>query len=420
MKHSILLLISLSVSLLTYGQDWKGLPVPVKLPKGMAWQLHSQSDDFNYQYSVANKGTEFSKKWTDGYHNPWKGPGLTEWSPESTEVKNGYLTMTATRKKGSKKLALGCITSKTRLKYPVYLETKVKISNSVLASDVWMLSPDDTQEIDVIEAYGGVNKENKWFSERIHLSHHMFIREPFEDYQPTDDGSWYTEYGNPSWSDEFVRVGVYWKDPFTLEYYVNGVLARITEGQEMIDPDEFSGKRGIYKEMDVIVNMEDQQWRLDQGLTPSNKDLKNKEDNTYLVDWIRIYKPVLASEVKNPEIIASTVQKTVKVAATKKTEDFEIKKEIENSTVAIKETKTCPYIHVNLTEDVPGKTLSFSANNAIKRVLIIDQKMKTVSNQKYDTSSGAINIGYFPDGYYKIKLKSGRGGVTEFIYRKKG
>jgi agarase len=24
-----------------------------------------------------------------------------------------------------------------------------------MASDVWMLSPDDTQEIDIIEAYGG-------------------------------------------------------------------------------------------------------------------------------------------------------------------------------------------------------------------------------------------------------------------------
>ncbi len=420
MKHFKTLLLVVLLQWSIFGQDWKGLPVPVKLNNGLAWKLDPQSDDFNYNYSYLNKGSDFSKKWKDGYHNPWKGPGLTEWSPESTEVKNGYLTMNATRKKGSKNLAMGCITSKTKMKYPVYVETKVKISNSFLASDVWMLSPDDTQEIDIIEAYGGVNEKNKWFSKRIHLSHHMFIRDPFEDYQPTDDGSWYTEEGNPSWSDEFVRVGVYWKNPFTLEYYVNGKLARITKGQEMIDPGEFSGKKGIYKEMDIIINMEDQKWRLDQGLTPSNKDLKNKENNTYLVDWIRVYKPVPASEITSSEDIVTSI-KAVEVTANPKpvTKEIILEKTLKNNFETFKKTKTCPYTNVELFEDVVGEVLTFSANNNIKRVQIINQQMKTVRNEKYDLKIGAINIGSFPNGYYKIRLKSGRGGVTEYVYRKK-
>lgn len=44
--------------------------------------------------------------------------------------------------------------------------------------------------------------------------------------------------------------------------------------------------------MDIIINMEDQSWRAISGLSPTNKELMNKDNNTFLVDWIRIYKPV--------------------------------------------------------------------------------------------------------------------------------
>lgn len=62
-----------------------------------------------------------------------------------------------------------------------------------MASDVWMLSPDDTQEIDIIEAYGGDRDGGGYGADRLHLSHHIFIRQPFKDYQPKDSGSWYKD-----------------------------------------------------------------------------------------------------------------------------------------------------------------------------------------------------------------------------------
>lgn len=49
-----------------------------------------------------------------------------------------------------------------------------------MASDVWMLSPDDTQEIDIIEAYGGDRDGGGYGADRLHLSHHIFIRQPFK------------------------------------------------------------------------------------------------------------------------------------------------------------------------------------------------------------------------------------------------
>ncbi|MDC2887546.1 hypothetical protein [Psychrosphaera algicola] len=68
------------------------------------------------------------------------------------------------------------------------MEVRAKISNMVTASNFWFLSKDSTHEIDVLEAYGSGRADQQWFSERLHLSHHVFIRNPFQDYQPkTDD-----------------------------------------------------------------------------------------------------------------------------------------------------------------------------------------------------------------------------------------
>ena len=136
-----------------------------------------------------------------------------------------------------------------------------------MASDVWMLSPDDTQEIDIIEAYGGDRDGGGYGADRLHLSHHIFIRQPFKDYQPKDLGSWYKDDKGTLWRDDFHRVGVFWKDPFTLEYYVDGELVRTVSGKDIIDPNNYTGGTGLVKDMDIIINMEDQSWRAVKGLS---------------------------------------------------------------------------------------------------------------------------------------------------------
>ncbi|MBN3581029.1 family 16 glycosylhydrolase [Algoriphagus aestuarii] len=294
-------------------QNWKEIPVPAEAGENKKWEFQDLSDDFEYEAAADGKSEKFLEKWDDFYHNQWAGPGLTEWRRNHSLVKDGQLQMIAARKSDSDKILLGCITSKVRVSYPVYVEAYAKVMNSTLASDVWLLSPDDTQEIDIVEAYGAsysasAQQNTSWFAERIHLSHHVFVRDPFQDYQPTDSGSWYQD--GRIWREEFHRYGVYWRDPWHLEYYIDGELVRTVSGKDMIDPKFYTNaeepgnttkdtRTGLSKEMDIIINVEDQTWRSspESGLqsetyTPTDSELANAEDHTFRVKWIRVYKPV--------------------------------------------------------------------------------------------------------------------------------
>ena len=279
--------------------DWADRPVPVDAGEGKIWVLdETTSDDFNYTAAGERKGAAFGERWVDTYHNHWKGPGLTVWGREHSDVTDGHLNIRASRLGGTDKVSLGIVTSKHRVKYPVYIEGRAKVSNSVLACAMWLLSPDDTQEIDFMEAYGAGHSENapddkkdqSWFAERMHVSHHVFIRQPFQDYQPKDEGSWI--HADTPWREDFHTYGVYWRDPWHLEYYINGELVRTVSGEEMIDPKGFTDGRGLHKEMDIILDGEDHDWRSDQGVTPTDAELANAADHVFRVDWLRVYKPV--------------------------------------------------------------------------------------------------------------------------------
>ena len=44
--------------------------------------------------------------------------------------------------------------------------------------------------------------------------------------------------------------------------------------------------------MDIIIDMEDQNWNAVAGRTPTDEEILNEEDHTMKIDWIRVYKPV--------------------------------------------------------------------------------------------------------------------------------
>lgn len=342
--------------------DWRGLAVPAEAGAGKRWELQEgPSDDFNYVCEATAERSDFgSGKWYNFYHNNWDGPGTTYWQHDHVEVDGEHLVIRASRNPSTKKMGVpgvnaGCVTGHHRVGYPVFVEAAVSVANIALASDVWLLSPDDTQELDIIECYGGAGSGNGYFAEFIHLSHHSFIRKPFQDYQPRDRHSWWKKEGILSWGTycwnggdrKFVRVGIHWISPFHFEYYIDGERVRVLyhhavatrigetwhythptmkdgkllfEGgyQKMatfeekqgkfsfqtlkqaseaspvsiIDPYNFQNGRGMDKDMDIIINIESQNWHVADGRTPEDSDLADPTRNRMLVDWIRVYKPV--------------------------------------------------------------------------------------------------------------------------------
>lgn len=287
---SCLLAVGLLSSAHAQARDWDGIPVPANAPSGKTWQLQSVSDDFNYTAAPTNKPSAFTNRWKDSFINPWLGPGLTEYNSGHSYTTGGSLGIAMNRKPGTNKVFTGVISSKQTFSYPLYIEASAKISDMVLANAVWMLSPDSTQEIDVIEAYGSSRPGEEWFAHRMHLAHHVFIREPFQDYQPKDLAAWYPK-ATP-WRGEFNRVGVYWRDPWHLEYYINGNLVRTVSGPNMIDPEGFTNGTGLNKAQHIIIDAEDQDWRSDAGIVATDAELNDDNKSTFFVDWIRVYKAV--------------------------------------------------------------------------------------------------------------------------------
>ncbi len=311
--------------------DFSSVPLPITLLGDLKWQYDDQiSDDFEYEFtSSSREAFGPNEQWTNWYHNGWIGPGLTLWDEDNVIVENGMLNLITTRlpddpninEDNPRKIGnadfqpvtrLGCVSSNSQVVWPVYVEARLKVPNTVNASGAWMLSPDDTQEIDFMEAWGGEIErntccgfDNLW--ERMHLSHHVFIRQPFEDYQPKDDTTWYKQEGVNAWNDDFHTYGVYWKSPTELFYFIDGRFVKQTvgldngeiAGQDGIDPVGFtattpgdmSTRTGLNKPMDILMDMEDQDWRAAIGATPTDEEIKNNDD-TYRIDWIRVYKAV--------------------------------------------------------------------------------------------------------------------------------
>lgn len=352
-KNIILLFVALFVSTLIHSQNYSSYAIPVAAPAGLQWVVKTNmSDDFNYTFTAVNSVADIggTGKWKNFYHNAWTGPGPTIWRHDAASVSGGNLRLKASRVSGEKKAPYsyatraGCISSYNKVKFPCFAEARVFVMDSQLATNVWLLSPSspsDDQEIDIIECYGGKgdNNNNAYFADKIHLSHHAFNKTgTYADYQPTDLGSWWQKSGVTQWGGRWVRVGVYWVSGNEWRYYVDGVHVRTVKFKayqtkninnvweyrypyfnadgsiamsggyqavktatsldaaiaasnfNVIDPyNNMNSNYQITKELELIINQEDQSWQADAGRSPSNTEIANATKNTMLVDWVRVY-----------------------------------------------------------------------------------------------------------------------------------
>ncbi|WP_194768086.1 T9SS type A sorting domain-containing protein [Tamlana sp. I1] len=396
-----------------FAQDWANIPVPADAGTDKNWELQTTlSDDFNYTFNPATTKSNFgNNKWYNFYHNAWDGPGTTYWKYNHVWVDGSDLIITSSRwnqtgedmpitnspnkmNKPNDGISAGCITSNNKVLYPVFVEASVSVANIALASDVWLLSPDDTQEIDIIECYGGADSNNGFFAKDIHLSHHSFVRQPFQDYQPRGKNTWYTRsdittsWGDYCWNNgarKYVEIGVNWISPVHFEYYIDGELVRVlydkasatkkgstwyytypsmtngtldfdsngyqtenpfatsssysfstlqnasnTSSVSIIDPYNYQNGQGFSKELDIIINVESQNWHVAAGRTPNDALLSDPSKNTMKVDWIRVYKPTSSLSTETPtqsnsiHIYPVPANQTLHIKSEQKIDDIKI------------------------------------------------------------------------------------------------
>lgn len=301
-SNFLVLSLLITITTTSFSQDWNGISVPAESNNSnFSWEIVDVlSDSFNYETpSGSNKGATFNAKWKDGYINSWPGFGKTIWTPNNSKVTGGNLELKATSLNAATNTNnFSAIHARTEIIYPVYIETRMKVMNAVMANAVWMLSSNSKEEIDIVEAYGSSFSESNsssrdWFARRMHLSHHTFSASG-ADYQPKDAGSYYLlpVADGKYWRNAFHRVGMYWRDPFHLEYYVDGKLVRTVSGTSIIDPNKHLNGNGLSLPEKIIFSGAAQQWQVNGNVYPTVNELSLESNNIFQIDWIRTYKRI--------------------------------------------------------------------------------------------------------------------------------
>ncbi|WNJ18800.1 family 16 glycosylhydrolase [Pontibacter sp. G13] len=292
MRISLLLLAALIADVSwSQAQDWADIPVPVEAGSGLRWELLEDfSDDFNYD---SKTDSAFVSKWNDHYHNPWKGPGLTHFVSDQSEIRGGHLVIKAARREGTELVNCGVVTSKKQILYPMYTEARIKASSLVLSSNFWMLSEDATRELDMVEVYGTDRPDQIWQASHMSTNYHIFERTPRQIIHNYSNSAHHALTGNEPWREEFHTFGVYWKSPTEITFYIDGEPKNSFSTENMESYDENFIDRPMY----LIIDTEDHDWRSSpkNGQDPviaTDEELKDSSRNKMRVDWVRTYRPV--------------------------------------------------------------------------------------------------------------------------------
>ena len=142
-----------------------------------------------------------NNKWYNCFHDQangapnWRdGPGTTYWKYNHTSVSGGNLILKASRWNSQNQpnpqypfpgawelpykmssatggVNAGCVSSNNKVKYPVFVESEISVANIALASCFWLLSPDDTQEIDIIR----ITSYNVCYTKLLRRNQHVRV-----------------------------------------------------------------------------------------------------------------------------------------------------------------------------------------------------------------------------------------------------
>ncbi len=332
------------------GLNFQNTPLPANLESQASWDLITgMSDDFNHN----TKGSKYNDVWAERYlpDDGFRGPGSTQWVIRNpgqedfgvVQIANGKAEIRAYPGSGGL-VNCGIITSRRTVKFPVFMEARIKVSAIRNSSNFWMLNKCDNEEIDVLECYGG--DPDPFYAKQMSTNFHIWHRRGGQSHQDaqtstncggqditdftyqtfftTDPNS--TNLSNTDfWREEFHNFGVYWKSPTEIFFYLDGVAR--DNGQHFVGGRNASSLDGSFEDArmqcpnasvlrcateSLLRNVQGQSGG---GVAYPNRqfndpthiiidteahagrpvetadNLNDNSKNVMLVDWVRVYRP---------------------------------------------------------------------------------------------------------------------------------
>ncbi len=258
---------------------------------GDKWQVYDKNNSWNRTAAFDKRVMEVVKEELDGEENYILSMNPMWYEKEDQFSKYGR----------TYEFAGGGMATENMFTYG-YIEVRIKPSDFPMGSGVFMNSRRRTDgpcgasyatELDIIENMGymgpgssNLKEDGIDWNNKMHVNTHV---------KPTDEnckGLKYISTGGDLHKDlenplDFNVVGAWWKDQYSVDYYLNG---------EYFQTIEFL--RDFYIPMPVILTMETYTWGSDanNGDNPKPEkymfqdDFRTKEMRAVLYDWVRVWK----------------------------------------------------------------------------------------------------------------------------------
>jgi hypothetical protein len=259
-------------------------------PDNKKWvKLEAMSDEFDSW----NASKWFKSTWNYGV------PVFMSTSAENSGVEDGNLWIKATLNESNSDgrwFQTARIHSKTKTKYPMYTEARVKTAHISAYNTYWLNNGDSNSrdEIDIIENNSkpscGCKPEypnqmnSQYFQADVNKTpetvrnHDNYLRSNLSSTNPLR---------NVGWNEDYHTYGVWWKDEKHIQFYLDGEPAGSVVVGEHLDGKTYD--RIFTRDLEIIFDLWTNEASWVGGLPPKS-DLGDDTINTYKIDWVRTWK----------------------------------------------------------------------------------------------------------------------------------
>ena len=246
------------------------------------------------EFDTWNSTKWFKSTWNYGI------PVFMSTAPQNSGVTDGKLWIKATLNESNPEgrwFQTSRIHSRTKTKYPMYTEARIKSSHISAYNTYWLNNGDSNNrdEIDIIENNSKPscncqpNFPTQMNSQYFHADSN---KTPVEIRDEDNFLSTKLSSNNPlkgiKWNEAYHTFGVWWKDAKHIQFYLDGEPA----GSVVVGEDR-SGQtftnREFTRDLEIIFDLWTNEANYLGGLPPKT-DLSDDTINTMKIDWVRTWK----------------------------------------------------------------------------------------------------------------------------------